>query len=335
MNFTEMRLAAALIGSFVVAGASFAADTVRYGAQIGAQYSLRQALEEIQGKYNLKYEFHEFRSGTDNILALEQREVDVSTATTQHLLRAVEENIPIVWVLGWGGGYNTFVARPDLPVEPGDYAALRKVALERKAAGKKLKIGVPTGSMQHLMLLTALGDARIAPDADVEIVNIPFPVHPRAIEAGEVDMVVGLGLFGAMSVTSNKGKLFQHMYGGKWGKQEIGFFVHRRLAQEKPDFVQRIVSSHVEAINRVADPAIRFEMELKYSKLPAPVLKMSETEFLHVDYRTNLGDIAEMANRMYAAGWTRRNLAGEVDKNVDLRFLEKATGKSRAELSRW
>jgi NitT/TauT family transport system substrate-binding protein len=257
------RFSAIIFSIFVTA--AFAADTVRYGAQIGAQYSLRQVLEEIQAKYNLKYEFREFRSGTDNILALEQREVDVSTATTQHLLRAVEENIPIVWVLGWGGGYNTFVARPELPVPPGDYAALKNVALERKSSGKKLKIGVPTGSMQHLLLLTALKDAGLNPDADVDILNIPFPVHPRALEAGEVDMVTGLGLFGAMSVTAGKGKLFEHMYGGKWGKQEIGFFVHRRLTQEKADFVQRIVASHAEAISRVSDPEKRFELEQKYS----------------------------------------------------------------------
>ena len=48
-----------------------------------------------------------------------------------------------------------------------------------------------------------------------------------------------------------------------------------------------------------------------------------------------MSDIAQMAERMHAAGWTKRNLAGEVEKNVDLRFLEKATGKSRADLSRW
>src|SRR5688572_15239076 len=334
MYLAAFRGLALAISALAATGAALAADTVRYGAQVGAQYSLRQVLEEIQGKYDLKYDFREFRSGTDNILALEQRQVDVSTATTQHLLRAVEEIIPNVWILGWGGGYNTLDARQELPVSAGDYAALKKVALERKAAGKKLKVGVPTGSMQHLLLLTALKDSGMSPDADVDIVNIPFPVHPRALEAGEVDMVTGLGLFGAMSVTSGKGKLFQHMYGGKWGKQEIGFFVHRRLIEEKADFVQRIVASHAEAISRVADPARRFELEQKYSKLPAPVLKMSEMEFLHVDYRTNVSDIAEMAKRMHAAGWTKRDLAGEIEKNMDLRFLEKATGKSRSELSR-
>jgi len=331
---TARRLlaAAALLG---LAGAAAAQDTVRYGAQLGAQYSLRLLLQENQAKYNLKYDFKDFRSGTENILALEQRELDISTATTQHLLRAIEENMPIVWVLGWGGGYNTLIARADLPVGAGDYAALKALALQRAVAGQKLKIGAPTGSMQHLLLLTALKDAGIDPAKDVEIVNIPFPVHPRAIEGGEVHMAAALALFGAMSVTSGKGKLFHHMFGGKWGKQEIGFFVHRKLIEEKPDLVQRIVASHAEVIAKLADAALRLELEAKGSKLPAPVLAMTEKEFLRVDLRTNMADVAEMARRMHAQGWTKRDISGEIEKNVDFRFLEKATGKTKAELSAW
>jgi ABC-type nitrate/sulfonate/bicarbonate transport system substrate-binding protein len=243
--------------------------------------------------------------------------------------------MPITWVLGWGGGYNTWVARADLPVTPKDYASLKKVATEQAAAGKKLKIAAPTGSMQHLLLLTALSDAGINPERDIEIVNIPFPNHPRALEQGEVQMVVGLGLFGAMSITSGQGKLFDHLFGGKWGKQEIGFFVHKKAAEEKPDFIQRIVASHVEAIGMVSDPAKRVALEAKGSKLPAPVLEMTEKDFLRVDYRTDLADVATMAKRMSALGWTKRDLSGEIEKNVDFRFLEKATGKSKADLSKW
>jgi len=325
----------AAFGIAGLTGVAGAADTVRYGAQIGAQYSLRTALVELQGKYDLKYEFKDFRSGTENILALEQREIDVSTATSQHLLRAIEEQIPIVWVIGWGGGYNVLVARADLAVNAGDYAGLKKLALERAAAGRKLKIAAPTGSMQHLLILTALQNAGIRADRDVEIVNIPFPVHPRAIESGEVDLAGTLALFGAMSITSGKGKLFHHMFGGTWGKQEIGFFVHRKLIEEKPDFVQRLVASHAEAIARVSEPGARYELEAKASKLPAPVLAMTEKEFLKVDYRTNIADVALMARRMRAVGWTKRDISGDIDKNVDFRFLEKATGKSKSDLTQW
>ena len=327
--------ALAAVAFVAMAGTAAAQDTVRYGAQVGAQYSLNVLLKENQAKYNLKYDIKDFRSGTENILALEQREVDVSTATTQHLLRAIEENMPIVWVLGWGGGYNTLIARADLPVAPGDYAGLKALALKRAADGKKLKIAAPTGSMQHLMLLTTLKDAGIDAGKDVEIVNIPFPVHPRAIEGGEVDMASALALFGAMSITSGKGKLFHHMFGEKWGKQEIGFFVHRKLIEEKPDLAQRIVASYAEAIAKLADGALRLELEAKGSKLPVPILTMTETEFLRVDLRTNMADFAVMARRMHAQGWTKRDISGEIEKNVDFRFLEKATGKTKAELSAW
>ena len=148
-------------------------------------------------------------------------------------------------------------------------------------------------------------------------------------------MVAALALFGAMSITAEKGKLFHHMYGGEWGKQEIGFFVHRKAIEEKPDLVQRIVSSHVEAMNLFADVDKRYALEAKQSKLPQPVLEMTEKQFLHVDYRTNLADVATMAKRMHAAGWTGRDLSGDIEKNVDFSYLEKATGKSKTELSQW
>lgn len=333
--FAFRRAALSIFLAAGFAATAAAQDTVRYGAQLGAQYSLKVLLQENQAKYNLKYDFKEFRSGTENILALEQREVDISTATTQHLLRAIEENMPIVWVIGWGGGYNTLVARADLPVNAGDYAALKALALKRAAEGKKLKIAAPTGSMQHLVLLAALKEAGIDAVKDVEIVNVPFPVHPRAIEGGEVDMASALALFGAMSITSGKGKLFHHMFGEKWGKQEIGFFLHKKLVDEKPELAQRIVSSLAEAIAKLADPALRLELEAKGSKLPQPILAMTEKDFLRVDLRTNMSDAKLMAERMHAQGWTKRNIAGEIDKNVDFRFLEKATGKTKAELSAW
>ena len=56
---------------------------------------------------------------------------------------------------------------------------------------------------------------------------------------------------------------------------------------------------------------------------------------LVLSYRTNLADVALMARRMPAAGWTKRDISGEVERNIDLRFLEKATGKSKADLTKW
>ncbi len=65
---------------------------------------------------------------------------------------------------------------------------------------------------------------------------------------------------------------------------------------------------HAEAIARVSEPDARHELEAKGSRLPVSVLAMTEKQFLKVDYRTNLADVATMARRMHAAGWTKRGL---------------------------
>ena len=86
---------------------------------------------------------------------------------------------------------------------------------------------------------------------------------------------------------------------------------------------------------KLGDSTVRLELEAKGSKLPQPILAMTEKDFLRVDLRTNMSDAKLMAERMHAQGWTKRSIAGDIEKNVDFRFLEKATGKTKMELSAW
>src|SRR3989442_13295467 len=66
-------------------------DTVRYGAVIGALGALRTALPSVEKKYGLKYDMKDFRDATSTLLALDQGELDVTNATSQHLVRAISE----------------------------------------------------------------------------------------------------------------------------------------------------------------------------------------------------------------------------------------------------
>ena len=81
---------------------------------------------------------------------------------------------------------------------------------------------------------------------DLFIVNIPFPNHPRALEAGEIDMAMTLEIFGAIAIDKGDANLVRHVFGDKSGKQEIGFIVNRRLMRDKPELVQRIVEAYRE-----------------------------------------------------------------------------------------
>jgi len=313
-----------------------AVDRVREGIQIGALGSLRVTLPATGAKYNLKYDIEEFADSSAALLALDGGNIDVANTTAQHLIRAIDQGMDVVMVLGWGGGYNVFVSSRALALQPGDWPGLKALAKQRVAAGKPLKIAVPTGSLQHLKLIYRLREAGIDPDRDVVLINMPFADQPRALADGEADMAMTLAVFGAMAIEDKSARLFSHVVGGDSGKQEIGFIVQGKDIRERPDYVQRLVSSHVDAMNTfIGNVDRQIELEHQYSKLPLPVLQIQQRDFLKIDYRIDIADLKKIAQQMYEQGWTKKNRAAEVEKYVDFRFLEKATHKSQGQLNSW
>jgi ABC-type nitrate/sulfonate/bicarbonate transport system substrate-binding protein len=333
---TLSAAAAGLALPTTMVGQAQAADVFREGLQIGAMGALRTTLPGIDKKYDLTFDAKDFRDSTSVLLAIEQGELEIGNTTTQHLIRAISENIPVRWVCGWAGGYNVLVSRKGLNLKPNDAAALKSEAAARKQAGKPLLFGVPTGSLQHAKLALYLKSLGIDPDKDVQIANIPFPNHPRALEAAEVDLAMTLSAFGAISIVKGDAVLFLHLFGGDFGKQEVGFIVTEKLIKEKPAFVQRIVNAHVDSIKSfMGQPDKQIEFERKYSRLPDPVIVMQEREFLRYNFRTNVADIKRMARELLQLGWVKEDFGPKVDGFVDLSFVAKASGLSPAELSTW
>ncbi len=334
------KLSAGLVTASAVQGPAIlpalAADTVRDGLQIGAIGALRSSLPEIAKSYDLVYDVKDFRDSTAVLLALDQGELDIGNTTTQHLIRAIGEGIPVSWICGWGGGYNVLVMRKGLNVEVGNGTALSRLAMDRKKSGKLLSFGVPTGSLQHAKLSIYLKSIGLDPEKDVQVANIPFPNHPRALEAAEVDMIMTLSAFGAIALNRGDGELYLHLFGKGYGKQEVGFIVSQKLIQQKRELVQRIVNSHVDAMKTFMDkPEKQIELETKYSQLPAPVIAMQERDFLKYNFRTNIEDIRAMARELYQLGWVKEDYGTKVDSYVDLSFVAKATGLSASDLSTW
>lgn len=330
----------ALAGAVTVAAAALAPaaalaqDTVRHGIQIGALGALRTTLPEIAGRHKLKYDIKDFADSSAALRALDQGELEIANTTSQHLVRALTEGIDVVWVAGWGGGYNVLVARKEFPAAA--TPAALKTAVDARKGANPVKIAVPTGSLQHAKLLGFLRGAKIDPERDVQIVNVPFPNHPRALEGGEVDLAMTLAGFGALAIDRGGARLVQHVFDAAAGKQEIGFIVHRRLIQRNPDLVQRIVASHAEAMKLfVGQMDKQVAYEKRYSRFPESVVEMAERRFLRYDYRTNVADLKTMAREMRELGWAKEDLSGRIDQAIDLRFLVRATGEPLDTLTRW
>jgi hypothetical protein len=142
--------------------------------------------------------------------------------------------------------------------------------------------------------------------------------------------------FGAIAINKGDARLVRHLFGGRFGKQEVGFIVNRKLTRDKPDLVSRIVASHVEAMRLfIGNPDRQIEYERKYSRLPDPVIVMQEKQFLQYDYRTNVSDLKAMATELRGLGWVKEDYSDRLEKYLDLSFLAKTTGQSAAELSTW
>jgi ABC-type nitrate/sulfonate/bicarbonate transport system substrate-binding protein len=335
MTIARLGSAALVFGAVALPTGASAQDTVRHGIQIGALGALRTTLPLVEKKYNLKYDIKNFSDSTAALRALDQGELEIANTTAQHMVRAISEGIDVVWVAGWGGGYNVLVAGKGFVLPSTDDAAVKDAIMKRKAA-EPVKIGVPTGSMQHAKLIEYLRAIGVDETKDVRVVNIPFPSHPRALEAGEVDMAMTLAGFGALAIEKSGGKLVKHLFEGPYGKQEIGFIVQRSAIERKPELVARIVASHVEAMNMfVGDMDKQIEYEKKYSRFPPPVIEMAERRFLRYHYRTNVVDLKAMAKALNGLGWMKDDLSSKVDGVLDFSFLAKASGRSVAELSSW
>ncbi len=207
----------------------------------------------------------------------------------------------------------------------------------KRKGSNPVKIGVPTGSMQHANLLKYFKSIGVNGEKDVEIVNISFPNHPRALGAGEVDMAMTIAGFGQLAMEKSGGALVAHLFNhSQFGKQEIGFIVQRKLIKENPDLLQRIVKAQVEAMDIfMNNMEQQIAWEKNYSRFPPTVIEATERKFLRYNYRTNVADLKSMAKLLKSLGWAKTDLSSKIDGAVDFKFLSKATGKPAASLMNW
>ena len=100
----------------------------------------------------LPYEIKDFPDSTAVLLAIEQGALDIGNTTSQHLIRAISEGIPVTWISGWGGGYNVLVARKDLGLKPNDPKGLKAMVDSRNHSGKPLSFRGANWLAQHAKL---------------------------------------------------------------------------------------------------------------------------------------------------------------------------------------
>ncbi len=302
---------------------------VKWGGQLVGNYS------DVERRFDVKFKVVTFPHTVAAMQALTSGNIDVTHLTTQHFVRAIDENLSLYLVCGLCAGLIEFDAHKDVPVAYGDWAGLKQYAAKRQQEGKPFTIGVPTGSYQHLMLNWQLARHGIDPAKDVKLLNINFPEHPRIMELGQVDMVSTISVFGASIVVGGHGKVFYYPYDAPSGTQNVSFAFRKETLEKTPQLVDVFVQSHVALLKRIMDsPDQLIADQEKYSGLPRRILEhdLKNTGF---SFHIRVADIKGMATMMHEVGWTKQNRSAEVDRFIEWRYLTKATGMSEAQLRTW
>ena len=289
--------------------------------------------EEVGPKHGVKFEVSLFPDGAALLLALSRGDVLLAAPTKVQLVQAVDRGDDLAMICGYAGGYVTFVTRKDSGATPGNW---RTLSVGRRGGdNQRPRIGVPTASLQYVSTLERLKAAGLDHEKDVEIVNIPFNEHVNALDAGQIDLAGALSLFAAQGLVQDKVKLFEHAKSTPIGHFDVGFITTRRLAKERPEDLQDIVSAHYEAMRNIeTDPMRGLAREVVYSGFSDAIVQKSY-EFLRFDHRVDVAAIRATAKTMWDLKLTKQDLSAKVDEYVDLSFLAKAAGKPVADVGRW
>ncbi|MBI2371371.1 MAG: ABC transporter substrate-binding protein [Deltaproteobacteria bacterium] len=311
--------------------------TVRAGVLPGLLAGAVAYYKEYGERHGLRYDVLNFGAGVPILQALVKGDIEMGCLPHQHLIRAIEEGMDIVAVAGCLTGAIELTVDRDLPVGYGDWAGLRRIIQERKARGQPLTIASSQGSYPALMLRWQLKNNGIDPDRDVKIVNVAaFPDHGRVLQMKQVEMVSTMTLFAGPVRLQGQAKVFWFPYDAPSGNVNAQILVARRLVRERPDTVQRIVTSHVEIFNLLKDRRRLIEVEAKQTGRPVPLVQelfKNQAYLYEMDVNANKG----MAKMMHEVGWTKTDLGAKVEEHFDFSFLERATRQDRRSLSvvRW
>jgi two-component system, oxyanion-binding sensor len=175
---------------------------------------------------------------------------------------AVPLSVP--FVLGLNG--NAITLRPELaemvcaPGVLGDPhavgAALRAIALARKAAGKPLRFGVVHRYSSHNYILRYwLAACGIRPDEDVEIATVPPPFCADALDAGEVDGICVGEPWNSVAVERGVGRIvLATAQIWRRGVEKV-LALREPVMEERREQIERLIRALVAAARHFVDPA--------------------------------------------------------------------------------
>lgn len=327
------------IAPLLVAAAAFmplagqAQDAVKLGYAKCAHCTPLSLTPQHADASKVKLEATGFNTGNDVLTALLSRSIDVAQVTYLHYATALDKGFDVVAISGQINGGSQMLVGNDLPLAENDWAGLKKLIAEYKAKGKPFRVAASRGNAQDIHMRGAFAKQGIDINKDVQFVNIPNPSdHVQALRRGEVELICSVDPFATQIREVKAAKFFAYPYDQAAGKLTNLIVTRSDVIKSKPAAVEETVRSIIKVNDlMVQDRNLFIDTIQKVTGLDKAIA-VGAAANLYPDYRMHRASAVEIARMMKELKYINSDVTAAVEKNLDYRFLEAATGKPKTEL---
>lgn len=250
-----------------------------------------------------------FDTSSDIKNAIVSGSVDFGVTGAASVISGVAEKQDVRIVAGAADGGTRIVASKDI-TDPEDLVGA--------------KVGFPMGATQEILLKRTLEAQGIAPDKDLELINLPFADMATAFSSGQIDAFISAEVGPSIAIEGGAHELMS-AYETPIGQTNIVLATSNTLIADDPELVQTIVNTHIAAVEHMSEDTDAWSSGLvdEFALDPAIVDRAIENIWprweLSDDYLTTL---SAMSEEMLAFD----QVSAEVDQDLltDVSFVEAA-----------
>ncbi|MDB5878963.1 MAG: transporter substrate-binding protein, partial [Variovorax sp.] len=281
----------------------------------------------------VKLEAIAFNTGNDVLTALLSKSIDVAQVTYLHYATALDKGFDVVAISGQVNGGSQILVGNDLPIKENDWASLKKVIADYKAAGKPFRVAASRGNAQDIHMRGAFAKQGIDVNKDVQFINIPNPSdHVQALRRGEIELICSVDPFATQIRQLNAAKFFAYPYDQAAGKLTNLIVTRSDVIAGKQKAVEETVRSIVKVNDMMSANKQLFVDTIQKVTGLDKAIAAGAVENLYPDYRMYRAPAVAIGAMMRDLKYISTDVSGPIEKNMDYRFLEAVTGKPKSAL---
>ena len=274
-----------------------------------------------------------FNTGNDVLTALMAKSVDVAQLTYLHYAIALDRGFDVVAISGQINGGSQILVGNDLPLQQGDWVGLKTLIEQYKSEEKPFRVAASRGNAQDIHMRGAFAKHGIDINKDVQFINIPNPSdHVQALRRGEVELITSVEPFASQIRNLKAATFFDYPYDQTAGKLTNLILTRPDVIERDPEGVAATVKAVVKVNGLMTQDKTLFAQTInKVTGLDLAIANDAVGN-LYPDHNIHRHEALAIATMMRDLKYIGSDVSDKIEKNIDYRFLEAATGKSKNEL---